>query len=731
MELMEMNRKIEELIGQMTIEEKSAMIHGNGLFQSGEVKRLGIPALQMSDGPMGVRNEFPQDSWVPVGNSDDYVTYCPSNSAIASTWNRQIAYEAGQVLGEEARGRGKDIILGPGINIKRIPANGRNFEYMSEDPYLISQLVVPFIEGIQENDVAACVKHFALNNQETQRLWVNVEIDERALREIYLPGFEAAVKQAGSYSVMGAYNLFRGTHCCESRELLEEILRNEWKYDGVILSDWGAVHDTRAAAESPLDLEMDVTYAFDQYCLAEPLVKEVKEGTIAMHVIDEKIRHLLKLMFRLKMFESAQKIPRKAGNYNTPSHREKVLAAAEESIVLLKNEEHRLPLKKEKVKELLVIGENANHLHSLGGGSAEIKALYEISPLMGIKSQLGGNTKVAYAKGYFVSPKEETETNWQENSTNEAFAKKQVSHETISQETLVKRKRLREEAVALAAKAEEVILVAGLNHDYDVEGYDRTDMTLPYDQDTLIREVLAVNPNTILVMMAGNAVSMGSFKDQAKAIVWTWYCGMEGGNALAKVLFGEVNPSGKLPESMPYRMEDCGAIALGEYPGRALTEDEKGRMHAHTTMTYRDSIYVGYRYYETYQVPVQYCFGHGLSYTTFAYSDIAVHQQLSENIAAKVHLTVTNTGACKGKEIVQVYIGKSDSRIERPVKELCGFEKVELEAGESKKVTISIQERAFSYYDTEQADFVTESGIYQIYVGKSLQDIQKVLEIER
>ncbi len=732
----EMHRKIEELIHALSLEEKVAMIHGNGLFCTGEVERLGIPALKLSDGPMGIRQEFPRDSWVPVGNSDDFVSYCPSNSAIAATWNKEIAYSAGKILGEEARGRGKDVILGPGINILRTPANGRNFEYMSEDPYLISELVVPMIEGIQKSDVAACVKHFALNSQETERVWVNVEIDERALREIYLPGFEAAVKQGNSYSLMGAYNLFRGVHCCENKELLGDILRKEWGYDGMIVSDWGAAHDTQAAAEGPLDLEMSVTCDFDQYHLAQPLINAVHDGIIKETDIDEKVRHILLLMFRLKMLDAAENFKRKAGCYNTAKHHEMIRKAVEESIVLLKNEENVLPFDAQKIKKLLVIGDNAERLHSCGGGSAEIKALYEISPLLGIKELLGGNTQVTYARGYYVSPKEETEINWQENSIDENFHVDKHMNErgTFSEKVLAEQKKLRDEAVALAAQYDHVIVVGGLNHDYDVEGFDRSDITLPYNQDQLIEEVLAVNPNAVVVMMTGNAIAMDHWKDQAKAIIWNSYIGMEGGRALADVLFGNVNPSGKLPESMPYSMEDCGAHALGEYPGRPLTEKEKTTMNAHTTMTYKDGIYVGYRYYEKYQVPVQYCFGHGLSYTTFQYSDISVDKtdivsDDLDSIASIVHVTVTNEGNRAGKEIIEVYVGKKDSAIDRPMKELRGFQKISLAPGESQTVEIPLTRKAFTYYDTAKKTFVVEPGEYQVYVGKSLEDIQSVLSI--
>lgn len=733
MELQEMNQRINDLLGELTLLEKVKMIHGDALFYSGGVERLHIPSIQMSDGPMGVRQEFPRDSWIPVGNSDDYVSYCLSNSAIAATWNRDIAYHAGQVMGEEARGRGKDILLGPGINIKRIPANGRNFEYMSEDPCLIAELVVPLIQGIQESDVAACVKHFALNNQETDRLWVNVEIDERALREIYLPGFEAAVQKGKSLSVMGAYNLFRGVHCCENQELLGKILRQEWGYDGAVISDWGAIQHTNAAAKSPIDLEMSVTYDFDAYKLAQPLLDAVARGEVSEADIDEKVRHLLLLMFRLRMLDAAENAKRKSGCYNTSKHREAIRSAAEEAVVLLKNEENRLPLKPKEIKELLVIGDNAERLHAQGGGSAEIKALYEISPLMGLKSQLGGNTKITYARGYYVAEKKEEEASWQETSTEDSFGTESMpaARKTVSAEVREKQEKLRTEAVALARQTKDVLLFVGLNHDYDVEGYDRDSMELPYEQDTLIREVLAVNPDAIIVVMAGNAVSMGGWKDQAKAIIWEYYCGMEHGNVITDVLFGTVNPSGKLPESMPYCMEDCGALALGEYPGRPLTEAEAARMDARSTMEYRDGIYVGYRYYEKYGVPVQFCFGHGLSYTTYAYTDVRVQAAggdcgALDAEAAVVQLLVTNTGACAGKETVQIYVGKKDSQIDRPVKELRGFEKLALAPGESREVTIQLTNRAFAYYDEEQAAFVVEPGSYEIYVGKSLQQIECV-----
>ena len=412
-------RKIDQLVNELTLEEKIKMIHGAGLFRTGAVERLGIPPIVMSDGPTGVRFEFFNDNWGRAGHNDDGVTYCPSNSAIAATWNRELAGKSGTVLGEEARGRGKDIILAPGVNVMRTPLCGRNFEYFSEDPYLISEMAVQVIEGIESSDVGACVKHFAVNNQETERNWVNVEIDERTLREIYLPAFEAAVKKAKVRSIMGAYNLFRGVHCCENNELLGEILRKEWNYDGLIVSDWGGIHDTKAAAESPIDVEMSIYANFDEYCMADPLLNAVRNGEIEEERVDEKVKSILRFMLRVKMIDivevesgdneqtaisadcteqkpavyAVRDRSRKKGSYDTSAHQDAVLETARESIVLLKNEEQRLPLAPEKTHRLLVIGHNAAKLHSNGGGSAEIAALYEINHCLALRWSLAVTAK--------------------------------------------------------------------------------------------------------------------------------------------------------------------------------------------------------------------------------------------------------------------------------------------------------------------------------------------------
>ena len=400
-------KEIEKLIKKLTLEEKLAMIHGAALFSSGGVERLGIPGVVSSDGPMGVRAEFMKDRWIPSGNNDDNVSYLPSNSALASTWNTERAHDMGHVLGEEARGRGKDVILAPGINIKRDPKCGRNFEYMSEDPKLAASMAVPFVQGVQENDVAACVKHFAVNCQETDRLMVDEDVDDRTLYEIYLPAFKAAVQEGNAYSIMGAYNKLNGYHCCENKNLLDLILRGEWGFDGTVISDWGGVHKTKEAAECSMDMEMSVFPDFDEYKLANPLKELIEKGEVSESVVDAKVRNILRMMYRLKMI-GRHAGERKAGAYNTSEHREAILKTAEESMILLQNEENLLPLDAKKIKKLVVVGQNAAKIHSDGGGSAEIKALYEICPLMGLKTYLGGNAEVKYVKGYYVPDKPKT-----------------------------------------------------------------------------------------------------------------------------------------------------------------------------------------------------------------------------------------------------------------------------------------------------------------------------------
>lgn len=709
----ENQEKARELLSQMTLDEKIGMIHGAGLFRTAGVERLGIPPLRMSDGPMGVRKEFFDDSWNTARDNDDYVTYLPSNSAIAATWNRECAYESGRVLGEEARGRGKDVILAPGINIKRSPLNGRNFEYMSEDPYLTAEQCVPLIQGIQENDVAACVKHFAVNSQETNRLWVDEQVSEQALQEICFPAFHAAVEKGGCLSVMGAYNLVNGVRCCENKYLLDEVLRSDWNYDGVVISDWGGVLNTIESAKTSMDMEMSIYTNFDEYRFAAPLKKAVEDGKVDEKWIDQKVYRVLCLILQLHMMDGK----RKSGCYNTPEHRSAALCTARESIVLLKNEDRLLPLSPSAVKKILVVGDNADRVHSNGGGSAEIKALYEVSPLLGLRSLLGGNSEITFVKGYYVPDKSDQTENWQETSLSGGADQRTLP---VTEKEAALREKYRVEAAELAAQYDTVIFFGGLNHDYDLEDQDRPDMKLPYGQEEVIDALLTANPNTVIVLCAGSPVDMSAFADRAKAIVWNWYNGMEGGTALAEVLLGKVNPSGRLPETFPKRLEDCSAHSVGTFGKRECAEHTEG-------------IFVGYRHYEKQGIPVQFCFGHGLSYTAFEYSNFLVTETSASgngNLSYKVSLDVTNIGDHAGKEVVQLYIGPKDEMEDRPVKELKAYEKILLEPMETKRVIFHLDETAFQIYDETEKKFEIRPGCYAVSVGASLEDIRMRGEIK-
>lgn len=725
------NQKIEEtleaLLNKLTLEEKIGMIHGAGLFRTAPVERLGIPAIKFSDGPMGVRAEFQNDHWKNLDQNDDFVTYFPSNSAIAATWNPELAAASGEVLGEEARGRGKDMILAPGINIQRVPECGRNFEYMSEDPALVSAMIVPMVEGIQKSDVAACVKHFALNQQEIERLWVNVEVSEETLRELYLPGFEAAVKYGSVHSVMGAYNLYKGVHCCENQTLLNEILREEWGFDGVVVSDWGGVHDTKAAAEAAIDIEMSVTPDFNEYCLADPLLKAVRSGQVSEEKIDKKVRNILRLMLRLHAMDQR----RKPGCVNTKKHQITVRETAEESIVLLKNEDQILPLDPNAKEKILVVGDNAVRLHANGGGSAEIRALYEIPPLLGIKMLLGGNADISFAKGYAPAKKEASDHNWQENSLDDDALEIRHVDAGLDPELL-------EEAVSMAKTADRVIYIGGLNHDYDIEGQDRENLLLPYGQDELIQALLTANEQMTVVMMAGSPVDMSAWKDRVKSLVWMSYAGMESGYALAEVLFGAVNPSGHLAQTLPYEnrkqftgREDPGSRGILAFPGRPVTEGEARRMNAKLTESYSEGRLVGYRYYEKHHIPVQFPFGYGLSYTTFSIESpslavpavlLALDKLPEKTTLAYSAAEVENTGSRSGKTVLQVYVGRQHPDEDEPLWELKGFCKSALAAGEKKTEVISLTARDFAHYDTGKKCFVIKKDTYEVLIGDSSQN---------
>ncbi len=650
--------QIEELVQKMTLDEKIGMLHGSGFFHNDGVERFGVPPLITSDGPMGVRGEFYDSKWISLNYQDDLVTYLPCNSALASTFNRALAHDEGNVLGAEARGRGKDVILAPGINLKRSPLCGRNFEYFSEDGYLTSELAIEFVKGVQENDVAACVKHFALNNQETERMSVDSEIDEEIFRDTYLEVFRRVLLEGGAGSVMGAYNRVYGDYCCENKFLLDTILREEWNYDGVVISDWGGVHDTYKAATAGCDLEMSVTDNFNEYCFAEPLKKMVQEKKIDESVIDKKVFRLLLLMDKLHVLSGK----RQKGSYNTEEHHKAAAKIAAESLVLLKNESHVLPLDPEKQRRILVVGDNAIRQHSLGGGSAEIKALYEINPLLGLKELLGGNTKIDYLSGYDadIAP-DSTEINWQENSLEKVDVESNDQLKKVSEE---KRdevlKALRENHY------DSVIYVGGLNHVLDREGFDKPDMKLPYGQDELIKSILELRKDAVIVLISGSSVDMSSWIDKADTVLWSYYNGCEGGRALARTIFGDINPSGKLPETFYLNLNDCSAFRVGDF----------GRKD---TVHYKEGYEIGYKYTDKHNIPVLFPFGHGLSYTTFSYDN-------EKTDGKTVTLTVTNTGDRAGSETVLIFGDNKKAN----VRELIAFEKVLLQPGESREICFSI-----------------------------------------
>lgn len=670
--------RVEDLLGRLTHEEKIQLCHADSKFTSAAIPRLGIPRRWLSDGPHGVREDVGPDTWDVAGRTDDFATALPAAICLAATWNPELAQQAGQVIGQEARKRGKDIMLGPGVNILRTPLCGRNFEYYGEDPFLAGRMAVGYIKGVQSQGVASCVKHFAANNQETDRSSINVEMDERTLREIYLPAFKAAVQEAKVWTIMGAYNKFRGTHCCESDYLLNQILKKEWGFQGAVISDWAGVHDTRGAVLGGLDLEMGTDKAYDDFYLAKAFRDGVKNSTYPQAVLDDKVRRNLRVMIGTGVFD-----PRPEGSLNTTAHQDTARRVAEEGIVLLKNEKNFLPLDANKIKSVAVIGENATRLQTYGGDSSRVKAFYEISPLAGILNRIGTNVNVTYSEGY--------------RKGGDAS--------------------LAERAVAAAKAADVVIYVGGINHDigYDSEGGDKKGLELPYGQVELLQKLTKANPRLVAVLVGGSPMEMDAWLDSVPAVLLSWYSGMEGGNAIARVLFGDVNPSGKLPATFPKRLADSPAHAGGvkSFPG------ENG------TTTYSEGVFVGYRWFDTKNIEPLFAFGHGLSYTTFKYSNLKVVRSGDANSpGATVEFEITNTGKRVGAEVAQIYVQDLKSSVARPVKELKGFQKVSLQPGETKRVSVALDRSAFAYFDEQQGAWVAEAGEFKVLVGASGRDVR-------
>ena len=704
-EKVQMEKRIEKLIKKMTLEEKVGLLHGNSKFYVAGVERLGIPEWSLSDGPHGVRAEINRHDWAYAGWTNDSASYFPTGTAFAAAWNPELAYRRGEVLGEEARWRKKDVLLGPCVNIIRSPLCGRNFEYMSEDPYMNSVLAVAYIKGLQSRDVACSVKHFAVNNQETNRTTVDVECSERALREIYLPAFKAAVQEGGALTVMAAYNKFRGEFCAENNYLVRKILRNEWGFDGVYVTDWGAAHSTVPSMEAGLDLEMGTLIdKYEDWYYANPLIEAVKSGKIPMSLVDEKVGDVLRVMIKTNVLDPKKRFG--PGSMNTKEHQQATYDAAAEAIVLLKNQNNLLPLDFSSIKSLAVIGDNATRKHSNGGLSSEIKAVYEVTPLEALRAKWGDKVDIRFAQGYEkLSTFVEGSNNGQSSGT--------FSSKTQESDALLK------EAVEVARTSDVALLVCGLNHDYDTESFDRLNMDIPYGQVELIQEVVKANPRTIVVMIAGSPLNMAAVDICSPAIVWAWFNGMEGGNALVDVLSGKVNPSGKMPFTTPVSLDQSPAHALGNFPGRDLK------------VNYEEDILVGYRWFDTKGLPVVYPFGYGLSYTTFNYSNLNTDKKTYDQAdTIQATFTLTNTGDREGAEVAQLYVSDPVCSVMRPVKELKGFKKVFLKPGESRRITLDIPVSSLAFYSEAQSQFVVEPGEFILQLGASASDITQRISVE-
>lgn len=802
---------LEKILAQMTLEEKISLLHASGKFHINAIERLGIPEMWLSDGPHGVRHQIERDSWDSAGWDDDHATYLPHLTSVAASWDRNMAALHGEVLGKEARHREKDFILGPGVNLARLPLYGRNFEYMGEDPILAAKLVVPQIKAIQAQDVAATVKHYALNTQELNRTGVNAKPDERTLREVYLPAFEASVKEANVLGMMGAYNEYNGTNANQSEHLVKNILKEEWGFKGVLLTDWNVDINTYDAAMNGLDLEMGTDVAsYDDYYLAKPLLKMVQDGKVPEAIVDDKVRRILRVQYSIGM-QDENRLP---GERNTKAHQQAAKDIAAAGVILLKNEESVLPFTQSALKNVLVLGPNADKKHGTGGGSSEVKSLYEVTPLEGLRNKLGDdvNIEVMRARSSVLSPiasdyvasrhwtgtpawnisfyesagrEKVLSESWivdsqfsPENTTDEQFitmkatikplktgehtlqlehegafelfidgksvlssadntnganaadstsanqANVMLSHENTYEFEIkyngskgftlgwnAPGNLFTEESqyIAAAKKADAVIYFGGLSHGDDRESIDRTHMKLPNSQDEIINKLLAANKNTVVFIVAGSAVEM-PWAEKANSIVWGWYGGMEAGHAFADVLMGDVNPSGKLPITLPEKLEDTAPIALNDY-----NEVES---------LYTEGVFIGYRWFEQQDIKPLFAFGHGLSYTNFEISDIAVSNDIFNGKGElTVTANVTNTGEKVGAEVVQLYLSDTKASVERPAKELKNFAKVELKAGETKQVSMTLNKRDLSFWSEEKNNWLAEEGEFVIHLGHALDNI--------
>lgn len=713
------DKEIDRIISEMTLEEMVEMFHSKTNMSSEGVPRLGIQDIKYADGPFGIREEGVPNGFQSAGWVTDSATYFPTGSALAATWSRELAYEYGKAMGTEGRLRGKDIILGPAINIQRLPVGGRSYEYLSEDPQLAAALAVNYTMGSQEAGTAVCIKHFALNNQETNRGSVNVICDERTMREIYLKPFEDAVKIGGAMAVMPAYNKVNGYYCSENAHLLNEILRGEWGFKGMTVSDWGGTHSTMGAAMNGLNVQM----TGDTY-LGPALIDSVKAGKVPMSVIQQKAKEIL----RVRM--AVEAIPSDKCNLATasqPESRNTAYQVASKSIVLLKNDNGILPISKD-IKKIAVIGRNATALTQSGGMGAGVKAPYEITPLQGLQNKAPQGVEISYAPAYknYLG----MFGRWYGGGNDPSVA--QDINEAPDPELLA-------EALKAAGEADLVIYVCGTNKSIETEGSDRTDIKLPVGQNEIIAALAQVNSNIVSVVISGGPCELDEVAAHSSAIVQGWWNGLEGGNALADVLYGNIAPSGKLPFTFPVKLEDSPAYALGNFPqkdevqgdlfGNQYRQDIGGQNRFAARKTpdayYSEGQLVGYRWFDTKEVPVMYAFGHGLSYVDFTYANMKTNKsKYSEKDVIRVTFELTNTGSMTADEVPQVYVHRLDSKVEWPYKELKGFDRITLGAGETKTVTIGIPVSELRYWNEQTNSWTLEDGDIEILLGGASDDIR-------
>ena len=713
-ESLPIEKRVEDALSRMTLQEKIRVIHAQSKFSSAGIPRLGFPDFWTDDGPHGVRPDVLWDEWEQAGQTNDSCVAFPALTCLAASWNTDMALAYGKSLGEEALYRGKDMILGPGVNIYRTPLCGRNFEYMGEDPYLSSTMVVPYIQGLQSMGVSACVKHFCLNNDEEYRHQVNVIVSDRALHEIYLPAFKAAVEQGKTWAIMGAYNLYNNEHNCHNQWTLNSILKGEWHFDGVVVSDWGGCHSTDQAISNGLDMEFGswtnglsagTSNAYDNYYLATPYIKGIQSGKYSMRELDDKVRRVLRLFYRTTMNRQ-----RPHGFLCSDAHYATARQIADEGIVLLKNDGNILPIDRNKTKRVLVVGENAIKMMTVGGGSSSLKVQREVLPLDGLREKLGKNITVDYARGYVGDVTGE----YNGVTTGQNLKDRRSADKLIA------------EAVDKAKNADYVVMFGGLNKaDYqDSEGHDRKSYQLPYGQDRLVEALAKANKNLVYVNISGNAVAM-PWKQHVPAIIQGWFIGSEAGNALADILTGDACPSGKLPFTWYARLDDCAAHALGTYPGTwRKTNDPAAGFDKLIDEEYKEGVYVGYRWTEKNNIRPLFAFGHGLSYTTFKLSDLRMSaKEMTRDGKLTFTVNVRNTGTRRGAETVQLYIHDMKSSADRPYKELKGFKKVWLEPGEQKDVEITVDNSSLSFYDEKSSAWVSEAGEFEALVGNASDNI--------